>query len=137
MNHTGVKGRAYITGTLTLPVQLMVARKVGAVIPVVQPMVATANAGKDKTLLALMLMGNLSDEAANVVTKACLNVVSTADVTGNYVRLIDPQGSFMFDDVPVQDVFALTAKVIEENLGDFFRTALGNLEAEADPTSQR
>ncbi len=131
MNHTGTSGRSYRTGTLTLPQQLLVARKIGAVIPVVQPMTAKANADKDKTLLALMLLGNLPDDAATQVQNVCLGVVTTADVTGTFVKLVDPGGGIMFQDVTVQDLFALTAKVIEENLGDFFRTALGSLEAAA------
>jgi len=135
MTHTGKSGRVYMTGTLSLPAQLLVARKVGAMIPIVQPLVAKANAGKDKTLLALMLLGNLSDEASDQVTKACLGVVSTQDVTGAFVRLTNPQGGFMFQDVAVEDIFAVTAMVIAENLGDFFRTALGSLEAEAEQTS--
>jgi len=131
MNHTGTSGRLYVTGRLSLPTALMVSRKVGAMMPVVQPLVAKANAGKDKTLLVLMLMGNLSDEAANAVTTACMGVVSSADIEGKYVRVMGPQGGYMFEDISVQDIYALTGKVIEENLGDFFLTALGSLDAEA------
>jgi len=139
MNHTGSAGRFYQTGRkLSVSDQLAVARKLGAVMPLMQGMMDPANATKSKTLLSLLMLGNLSDEASNFVTSRSLSVVTSADMNGNLVPLMAPNGRPMFEDVTVQDILEVTAKVIEENLGDFFRTALGDLsEAEKDgqPTS--
>lgn len=132
MNHVGTKGRAFsTTGQLPLTDQFYIARKLGAVMPLVDPMLAADNVQKDKTLLTLLMLGNLQDDVANVVTTKCLSVVTTQDDKGNVCKLTAPNGSFMFQDIGVQDILQLTAKVVEENLGDFFRTALGNLSDQA------
>lgn len=132
MNHTGSGGRQYASnGKLALTDQFSIARKLGAVMPMMGPMVTPANVEKDKTLLTLLMLGNLSDETSTYVTAKCLSVVTTTDDKGNLCKLMAPNGTFMFMDVSVQDILQLSAKVIEENLGDFFRTALGSLSAAA------
>lgn len=132
MNHTGSGGRAYASvNKLSLTDQFVIARKLGAVMPLIGPMVTPDNVAKDKTLLTLLMLGSLSDEVSAFVTNKCLSVVTTQDDKGNVCKLTAPNGSFMFLDITVQDILEVTAKVIEENLGDFFRTALGNLSDQA------
>lgn len=133
MNHTGTSGRVFASaGKLSLTDQFGIARKLGAVMPLIGPMVTPDNVEKDKTLLTLLMLGNLSDEVSAYVTGKCLSVVTTTDTSGNLCKLMGPGGTFMFQDVGVEDILQLSAKVIEENLGDFFRTALGSLSAAAE-----
>lgn len=132
MNHTGTSGRVYASaGKLALTDQFGIARKLGAVMPLIGPMVTPDNVEKDKTLLTLLMLGNLSDDVSAYVTGKCLSVVTTQDDKGNVCKLTAPNGAFMFLDIGVEDILQLAAKVIEENLGDFFRTALGSLSAAA------
>lgn len=133
MNHTGSAGRAYASvSKLSLTDQFAIARKLGAVMPLIGPMVTPENVEKDKTLLTLLMLGNLSDETSAFVTAKCLSVVTTVDDKGNTCKLMAPNGAPMFQDMTVQDILELSSKVIEENLGDFFRTALGSLSAAAE-----
>jgi hypothetical protein len=135
MNHTGSNGRQYATvNKLSVTDQFAIARKLGAVMPLIGPMVEPDNVQKDKTLLTLLMLGNLSDDHSAFVTGRCLSVVTTTDDKGNVCRLTAPNGTFMFQDVTVKDILDLSAAVIEENLGDFFRIALGSLSAQAAKT---
>ena len=132
MNHTGTEGLVYASSRkLSVSDQLLVARKLGPATPIMQGIVDKENADKDMTLILLMALATLPDDASDTVTAKCLSVVTAADMDGKQVPIRASNGAFMFKDVSMPDVLHLTAKVIEENLGDFFRTALGSLAAEA------
>lgn len=135
MNHTGTAGLKYGTARkLAVTDQLLVSRKLAPAMPIMQGIVDKDNENKDMTILILMALGALPDESADLVTRKCLSVVTAADVTDKQVPIQAPNGSFMFQEVSLQDVLHLTALVIEENLGDFFRTALSSLSDAAKQT---
>ena len=133
MNLT-INGIAYsTTAKLDAFTQLHVARKLGAALPVVDGLVRQENAGKDKTLLSLLMLSNISDADADFVVKKCLGVVVRN--SGNQpAKIQTPYGELMFDDISLAAVLDLAVAVIEENLGDFFRTSLGRLAQEEAQT---
>ena len=133
MNLT-INGITYsTTAKLDAFTQLHVARKLGAALPVVDGLVRQENAGKDKTLLSLLMLSNISDADADFVVKKCLGVVVRN--SGNQpAKIQTPSGELMFDDISLAAVLDLAVAVIEENLGDFFRTSLGRLAQEEAQT---
>lgn len=104
--------------------QLHVARKLGPALPIVEGLVDERNAGKDKTVLTVLMLAQLSDADTEFVIRKCLGVVVRHQSGGRPAKIQSPDGSLMFDDIDMQTMLDLTIAVIEENLGDFFRTAL-------------
>ena len=98
-------------GKLSVFEQLAVARKLGPAIPIIEGLVADRNAGKDVTLLVVLMLSRLSDDESDEIVKKCLSVVSIKQDTG-WVKLM----------------LQLTASVIVENLGSFFNSALASLQ---------
>lgn len=118
----------YQIGPMDAFSQLHVARKLSPAMPILEPLLADRNAGKDVTLLVVILMSRLSDEETEYVIDKCLSVVSRKQDKGwAKVRV---NGVLMFSDTSMHALVQLTAAAIAENLGDFFRTALANLEAQ-------
>ena len=113
-------------GKLTVFEQLSVARKLGPAIPIVEGLVSDRNAGKDVTLLVVLLLSRLSDEESDEIVKKCLGVVSIKQDTG-CVKLM-PNGVLMFSEIDLATLLQLTASVIVENLGSFFNSALASLQ---------
>lgn len=130
-----IEGNQYVvTGKLDAFTQLHIARRLGSVLPVVDGLVANANADKDKSILMVMMLSHISDDDTDYVIKKCLSVIGRRqeNVTS---RVQTNDGKLMFDDISVAALLELTTVVIEENLGDFFRTALANLEQEKQKVS--
>lgn len=117
----------YVTaGQLDTFTQLHIARKLGPVIPTIEGLIARRNEGKPKGILTVLMLSSLDDVDAEYVVKKCLNMVLRKQPDGKGAKLLSSDGSLMFDDTPMNDLLELTVAVIEENLGDFFRTALDN-----------
>lgn len=116
------------TGRLDTFTQLHVARKLGPVVPTIEGLVATRNEGKPKGILTVLMLSGLEDADAEYVVKKCLGLVVRKQLDGKGAKLLSSDGSLMFDDTSMNDLLELTVAVIEENLGDFFRTALANLD---------
>jgi hypothetical protein len=77
------------------------------------------------------MLSHISDEDTEYVIRKCLSVVTRQqDPIGPFAPIQSPQGGLMFEDITMQDMLALTISVIEENLGDFFRTSLADLKVE-------
>lgn len=129
-------GHQYVlTGKLDAFAQLHIARKLGPAVPIVQGLVATANAAKDKSLLTVLMLAQIGDMDTEHVIHKCLSVVGRRQEGGKVARVQNSDGGLMFDDISMQTLLDLTVAVIEENLGDFFRTALASLEQEMLKTS--
>lgn len=125
-------GKTFCIGKLNAFDQLFVARKMAPALPVIDGLVREENANKDLGLLMVIALGQLSDSASDDVLLKCLGcvtVVQSAD--GKMAKLINSNGDLMFEDVSMDSIVKIAAKVIEVNLGNFFRTALSGLEAEA------
>jgi hypothetical protein len=124
-----LSGHAYTTGATRLDAfsQLHIARKMGPALPLVEGLVATENADKDKGILTVLIFSHISDADTEFVIHKCLSVVQRRQESGKFAKIQAPDGCLMFDDIPMMDMLQLAIAVIEENLGDFFRTALGNL----------
>ena len=120
------KNKTYVVGSLDTFTQLNIARKITPAMPLVDGLVKTANAEKDLSLLFLMALSQLDDQASEFVMRTCLKAVSVKQETG-WAKVASPQGELMFADLTVQELLHLVVKVIEVHLGDFFRTALGSL----------
>ncbi len=123
-------GNEYATsGKLNVFEQLNLARKLGSALAVIEGMTDSENASKDKTLLSVLMLSNISDADSDFVVKKCLSVVTRKQNAG-YAKIQTSEGHMMFNDISLAVMLELTVSVIEENLGDFFRTALGGLRAE-------
>ena len=116
------------TGKLNVHEQLNLARKLGSAIAVVEGMTDPANEGKDKAILSVLMLANVSDSDSDFIVKKCLSVVTRRQAT-SWAKVQTADGHMMFDDMTLSTMLELTVAVIEENLGDFFRTALGGLRA--------
>jgi hypothetical protein len=123
-----IGGVDYQVGSMDAFSQLHVARKLSPAMPILEPLLADRNAGKDVTLLVVILMSRLTDEETEYVIEKCLSVVSRKQDKG--WAKIRANGVMMFQDTSMAAVVQLTAAAIAENLGDFFRTALANLAAQ-------
>jgi hypothetical protein len=100
----------------------------GGALPLIDGLVREQNQGKDMTMMMVLLMSKLTDEESDYIMFKCLTAVSRRQPQG-WVN-IQSNGTLMFSDITVGALFKLTATVITENLGDFFRTALANLEGQ-------
>lgn len=80
------------------------------------------------TFLVLLMLGQLTDADSEFVVQKCLSVVKRQSGE-SFAKLTTPSGDLMFQDIGMKIMIDLTAAVIVENLGDFFSTALSNLEA--------
>ena len=128
-------GHAYTTRSkLTVFAQLDVARKLGPAFPIVSGLVDKENAGKDKAILTVLALSHLPDASSEWIVKTCLNTVFRVQDGGKLARVTNDAGGLMFDDLAMTDLLTLTIEVLEDNLGDFFRTALASLKA-ADQAS--
>ncbi len=126
-----VNGHQYVTsGPLNAFAQLALARKLAPGIPVLGGMVSDQNKDKDKSLLSLLMLAKLDDADAEYVVRTCLSVVNRVD-GGKAAPLMARGGGVMFDDVTMPHMLEIAMAVIEENLGDFFRSALANLDRES------
>ena len=132
MNKT-IGGFTYRTsGVMSTADQFAVARKLAPAVPVLQGLLSQENLNKERSLLTVLMFANISDESTNFVLGKCLNVISRQDPgSGNFAPLSDGKGNLMFLDVNLPVLMDLMVEVINENLGDFFRTALDSLQAQA------
>jgi len=118
-------------GKLDAFTQLHIARKLGPTLPIIEGLVKPENDEKGKDLVTVLMLSHISDEDTEYVIRKCLAVVVRQPETeGPFAPIQTPQGSLMFDDISMSDMLGLTIGVIEENLGDFFRTSLADLKAE-------
>jgi hypothetical protein len=116
-----------ITGKLNAFDQLNVARKLSPALPIVDGLVREENAGKDMGILVVYILSQLPDKDSAYVVEKCLSVVARKNPDGQLSKVMSSGGVLMFDDVNMKDILDITAKIIEDNLGDFLRTALPNL----------
>lgn len=127
-------GHVYVLNTkMDAFTQLHLARKLGPAIPIVQGLTDPANASKEKSLLTILMLSQIADIDTEYVIKKCLAVVSRQQEGGKLARIQSQDGSLMFDDITMTTMLELTVAVIEENLGDFFRTALASLDQVTAP----
>ena len=120
-----------ISGKLDAFSQLHVARKLGPAIPIVEGLIGVRNADKDKSILTVLMLSHISDADTDFVMRKCLSLVYRKQgETSKPAKVQAQDGSLMFDDITLSEMLQLTVTVIEENLGDFFRTALANLDQE-------
>lgn len=130
-----LNGREYRTlGQLDTFTQLHIARKLAPALPLVEGLVNHDNDGKDKSVLTVLMLSQVNDADAEYIMSKCLSLVGFQQEAGKAPVKIQVNGKLMFNDIPMSDILALTVAVIEENLGDFFRTALTNMVAPATPT---
>ncbi len=115
------------SGNLNTFEQLHVARKLGPAVPMVQGLLDPANADKDKELLFVLMLSQIDDASTEYIVQKCLSVVKRKQPTGPSAPIQTKEGTLMFDDIGLAGLIELTVAVIEENLGDFFRTALAQL----------
>lgn len=115
------------SGRLDAFTQLHVARKLGPSIPIVEGLIDKRNAEKDKGILIVLMLSHVSDADAEYIVRKCLSVVVRREDGGKPAKIQAPDGTLMFDDLDLTKMLELAMMVIEENLGDFFRTALANM----------
>lgn len=115
------------SGKLSTFDQLHLARKLGPAVPMIQGLIDPANAEKQKDLLFVLMLSQIDDGSVDFIIRKCLSVVRRKQPVGPAAKVTTSDGELMFDDVDLSSVMQLTVEVIEENLGDFFRTALAIL----------
>lgn len=103
--------------------QLHIARKLAPALPVVHSLVNPGNAGKDKSVLTVLMLSHIPDEDTEFVIRKCMSVV-TRQQGSTPAKVMAPDGTLMFDDLSMETLLEITSAVIDDNLGDFFRTAL-------------
>ena len=128
MEHV-ISGNTYLIAKLNAFDQLKIARKLAATTVLVGSLVRTEESKADSTMLALLMLSYLSDDDAELVTRLCLGAVSRRQDA--VIAKIWSSGGLMFADIGMQEMLQLTAKTIVENLGDFFLSALANMETTA------
>ena len=111
-----------ITGKLNAFDQLAVARKRSPALPLLQAMVAKDNVDKDFQLLLVVGLGMISDESSEFIINKCISLVTT-EVNGQITKIM-VNGALMYHNLTMKDLLEVTAKVIQDNLGDFLTTAL-------------
>ena len=125
-----------ISGTLDAFAQLHMARKLGPAIPIIEGVIGERNADKDKSILTVLMLAHISDSDTDFVMRKCLSLVYRKQgETSKPAKIQAQDGSLMFEDITLSEMLQLTVAVIEENLGDFFRTALANLDREVKQNS--
>lgn len=118
-----IKDSYSLSGKLDVFTQLSLARKLAPALPVVDVQLKEENKGKPKAILVVMMLAQISDEDSAFVVRKCLSVVMRKQDTG-LARVQAANGSIMFDDITMDEILEMVSWVIEENLGDFLRTAL-------------
>jgi hypothetical protein len=126
-----LNGSHYRTGELTAFDQLHIARKLSYGLIPLDGVIREENKGKDKQLMTLLMFSKMDDGDADYVMKKCLGsvLIKQGDAWSKIVK----GDSLMFDTISLPDMLKLSLAVIEENLGDFFRTALSGLDRETQP----
>jgi hypothetical protein len=112
-----------LSGKLDVFTQLSLARKLAPALPIVDVQLQKENKGKPKAILVVMMLAQISDEDSAFVVRKCLSIVMRKQDTG-LAKVQADNGSIMFDDIPMEEILEMVSWVIEENLGDFLRTAL-------------
>lgn len=112
-----------LSGKLDVFTQLSLARKLAPALPVVDVQLKEENKGKPKAILVVMMLAQISDEDSAFVVRKCLSAVMRKQDTG-LAKVQAANGSIMFDDITMDEILEMVSWVIEENLGDFLRTAL-------------
>jgi len=125
-----LSGNNYSIGRLNAFDQLKVARKLAATSVLIGSLVKAEAQKSDITFLVLLILSHLDDVSSEQVVNQCLSVVSRQQ--GNLSAPVMNSGTLMFSDIKVSEVLQLTARVITENLGDFFLSALADLEAQTN-----
>ncbi len=122
-----LSGNNYQIGRLNAFDQLKIARKLAATSVLIGSLVKAEAQKSDITFLVLLILSHLDDASSEQVVNLCLGAVSRQQ--GTMVAPIMNSGTMMFSDIGVSDILQLTSKVITENLGNFFLSALADLEA--------
>ena len=121
-----LNGHVYNIGTMTVFDQLQVARRIMPMSAILEAMTNDRNAGKDLTVLLMMVLGNLSDENHVYVVTKCLSQVSKLE-GDKPAKITTPTGELMYAHIDLQTTVDLVTAVILENLGGFFHTALSRV----------
>ena len=118
-----IKELYQLSGQLNVFDQLALARKLAPALPIVDVQLKNENKEKPKAILAIMMLAQIPDVDSDFVIRKCLSVVMRKQESGLAKRQTS-SGSLMFDDISMDDVLELVSWVIEDNLGNFLRTAL-------------
>jgi hypothetical protein len=100
------------------------ARKLAPAIPLVDVQLKAENKDKPKSILVVMMLSQIADGDSEYIVKKALSLVLRKQSDGSFAKLQAANGSMMFDDVTMDEILELVSWVVEDNLGDFFRTAL-------------
>lgn len=79
------------------------------------------------------VLAEMSDESVNAILHPCLAVVSRKSSVGNWTPVFSG-GELMFDDIDLFTMLGITARVIGDNLGNFFH-ALPTTETATPPAA--
>jgi len=114
--------------------QLKVARRLSPAMSTVMGLLKPENKDKNKDVLTLLMFAYVNEDDMLMIVHECLGVVGRKQESG--IAKIRKDGVTMFDDITMPDMLKLTVAVIEENLGDFFRTSLAGVEQQKAATLQ-
>ena len=127
MSELQIGENVYVSGKLDAFTQLHIARKLGPALPIVEGLVQPENATKDKSILTVLMLSHINDADVEYIIRKCLSVVTRRQAGGTLAKVSAADGTLMFDDITMSQMMEISMGVVEENLGDFFRTALAGL----------
>ena len=119
-----IRDQYKLSGKLDVFTQLSLARKLAPAIPLVDVQLKMENKDKPKSILVVMMLSQINDSDSDYIVKKSLSLVLRKQMDGSFAKLQAANGSMMFDDVTMDEILELVSWVVEDNLGDFFRTAL-------------
>lgn len=111
--------------------QLKIARRLGPSLPILQGIISDENKNKDKRIITILMFSHISEEDMMFVIGECLSTIGRRQSNGSIAN-VRKNGSIMFDDMGMDEMLKISIEVIEETLGDFFRTSLAVLESTRD-----
>lgn len=110
--------------------QFAVMRKVTSVIPMLMPVFVESEPSPFSLLMAFSMM---KDDDVQFVTNKCLSVVSRYDTEAKkFYPVMNAQGQLMYNTITPAEIMELTAAVIQNDMFDFFSTALASLPSQQE-----
>ena len=121
-----VHGEQFELGKLSAIDQLTLLRKLGSATPLIEKIIADENKGKDRGLLTMFALSQISDSDMKDLMDVAFKGVQIYRY-GTWSPLMS-KGGLMFDDLQLVVLIGLITAIIEENLGPFFTISLAALQ---------
>jgi len=116
--------------------QLKIVRRMGPAMPLMEGLVSPENLAKDRSIVMVLMFSHISEEDMLFVVHQCLELVDRQGPGDQAPVPVQRNGTVMFDNITMSEMLKIAVAVVEENIGDFFRTTLSELEGKANQTKE-